>query len=100
MEFAELPANTPDPAASASSVAKVSIVINNFNYGRFLRRAIDSALAQEDENFEVIVVDDGSTDNSLSNSPRKRSDTKLRVVEKPEWWASFGDQCRLFNVEW
>ncbi len=92
MEFAELPANTPDPAASASSVAKVSIVINNFNYGRFLRRAIDSALAQEDENFEVIVVDDGSTDNSLSIA-RERSDTKLRVVEKPN-----GGQASAINV--
>jgi glycosyltransferase involved in cell wall biosynthesis len=42
----------------------VSIVINNFNYGRFLVRAIESALAQTYENVEVIVVDDGSTDES------------------------------------
>ena len=43
---------------------KVSILINNFNYGRFLGDAIDSALAQTYRNIEVIVVDDGSTDNS------------------------------------
>lgn len=42
----------------------VSILINNYNYGCFLAEAIDSALAQTYENFEVIVVDDGSTDNS------------------------------------
>ncbi|WP_254565734.1 glycosyltransferase [Oscillatoria sp. HE19RPO] len=42
----------------------VSIVINNYNYGRFLREAIDSAFAQTYPNTEVIVVDDGSTDNS------------------------------------
>jgi glycosyltransferase involved in cell wall biosynthesis len=40
----------------------VSIVINNYNYGRFLREAIGSALAQTYEPIEVIVVDDGSTD--------------------------------------
>lgn len=42
----------------------VSIVINNYNYGHFLREAVDSALQQTYEPIEVIVVDDGSTDNS------------------------------------
>jgi glycosyltransferase involved in cell wall biosynthesis len=42
----------------------VSIVINNYNYERFLSEAIDSALNQTYSNIEVIVVDDGSTDNS------------------------------------
>ena len=41
-----------------------SIVMNNYNYSRFLRPAIDSALAQTYSPFEVIVVDDGSTDDS------------------------------------
>jgi glycosyltransferase involved in cell wall biosynthesis len=43
---------------------KASIVINNHNYARFLRQAVESALAQTHRNTEVIVVDDGSTDNS------------------------------------
>jgi len=42
----------------------VSILINNYNYGRFLQGAIDSALNQTYFPTEVIVVDDGSTDNS------------------------------------
>jgi hypothetical protein len=42
----------------------VSIIINNYNYGSFLRAAIESALAQTYKPTEVIVVDDGSTDNS------------------------------------
>jgi glycosyltransferase involved in cell wall biosynthesis len=42
----------------------VSVIINNCNYGRFLPRAIDSALGQTYSPIEVIVVDDGSTDNS------------------------------------
>lgn len=42
----------------------VSVIINNYNYGRFLRNAIDSALNQTYPHTEVIVVDDGSTDNS------------------------------------
>jgi glycosyltransferase involved in cell wall biosynthesis len=43
---------------------KVSIIIDNYNYGRFLSKAIDSALNQTYSPTEVIVVDDGSTDNS------------------------------------
>jgi glycosyltransferase involved in cell wall biosynthesis len=42
----------------------VSIVIDNYNYGHFLAEAIDSALGQSWGAVEVIVVDDGSTDNS------------------------------------
>jgi len=41
-----------------------SIVIANYNYGRFIRQAIESALTQDWRHVEVIVVDDGSTDDS------------------------------------
>ena len=42
----------------------VDILINNYNYGRFIRDSIDSAINQNYPDIEVIVVDDGSTDNS------------------------------------
>ncbi|MEO8661707.1 MAG: glycosyltransferase [Bryobacteraceae bacterium] len=40
----------------------VSIIVTNHNYAPFLRDAVDSALAQDYQPTEVIVVDDGSTD--------------------------------------
>ncbi|MGO8917306.1 MAG: glycosyltransferase family 2 protein [Stellaceae bacterium] len=44
----------------------LSIIILNYNYARFLREAIDSAIAVEADTKEIIVVDDGSTDESAA----------------------------------
>lgn len=44
----------------------VTIVIPNFNGGEFLEECLTSALGQDYTNFEIIVIDDGSTDNSLT----------------------------------
>jgi glycosyltransferase involved in cell wall biosynthesis len=42
----------------------LSVVITNWNYGRFVGQAIDSALALDWPDVQVVVVDDGSTDDS------------------------------------
>jgi len=42
----------------------ISVTLPNFNHGRFLREAIESVLTQTYEHFEILCVDDGSTDDS------------------------------------
>src|SRR5262249_20780715 len=49
---------------SADQHLKISIVITVYNYERYVGQAIDSALAQSHPADEIVVVDDGSTDNS------------------------------------
>ncbi len=43
---------------------KVSIVLPTYNGSRYLRQSIDSCLKQTHKNIELIIVDDGSTDNT------------------------------------
>jgi glycosyltransferase involved in cell wall biosynthesis len=56
----------------------VSIVVLCHDYGRFLPEAIESALAQDHPQVEVIVIDDGSTDDSLEVA--RRYEDRVRVL--------------------
>jgi hypothetical protein len=65
-------------ANDAMGTPYVSIVMSVFNGERFLREAIDSLLAQTFEDFELLVVDDGSTDRT-SSILRAYGDPRLRT---------------------
>lgn len=82
---------------------KVSVLINNYNYHQYVSDAINSALNQSVQPDEVIVVDDGSTDQSaqvLRERFQNHERVKLILKEKNEghlscfnvgFQASFGD---------
>jgi len=55
---------TAQPGGLSQANPLLSIIINNYNYAAFLEQAIDSCLGQSYRPFEVIVVDDGSADDS------------------------------------
>ncbi len=71
----------------------VSIVIDNYNYAAYLPEAIDSALAQTWQPLEVIVVDDGSTDNSVEVI-RSYGERVVPVLQ------ANGGQGAAFNAGW
>jgi len=62
---------------------KVSVVITNYNYGRFLERRLRSVLEQTYQDFEVIYLDDCSTDNSEEVLAQFLNDLRIRVVRNP-----------------
>jgi glycosyltransferase involved in cell wall biosynthesis len=72
----------------------VSVLISNYNYGRFLEQAIRSALEQTYSNLQVIVCDDGSTDESLQIADALATeDDRVKVLRKEN-----GGQASAFNA--
>jgi glycosyltransferase involved in cell wall biosynthesis len=69
----------------------VSILINNHNYGRYLRACIASALEQSYRSVEVVVVDDGSTDDSVAIIRSYGTDVVVVCQEN-------GGQASAFNA--
>ena len=70
----------------------VSILINNFNYGRFVAQSIESALAQDYPRIEVVVVDDASTDDSQSVIRQYADRVRTVLLERN------GGQAAAFNA--
>ena len=73
---------------------RVSVLISNYNYGDYIGEAIQSTLEQTYQNFELIVCDDGSTDNSLETIDYYAThDNRIRVIPKAN-----GGQASGFNA--
>ncbi len=68
--------------AQQRSVAKVSVIIVTYNYGHFLAEAIQSVLDQTFQDWELIVVDDGSTDNTRE-VVAAFADPRIRYMHQP-----------------
>src|SRR5437867_457309 len=62
---------------------RVSVVIPCYNLGRFLDEAVDSVLAQTFQDFEIVVVDDGSTDQETQRLLADYRKPGTRVVRSP-----------------
>ncbi len=66
----------------AAAVPRVSVVVTCYNYGRFLRQAVASALAQTSGELEVIIVDDGSTDDTPNIASTLAGEPRVRYVRQ------------------
>lgn len=85
----------PDFADAANPIFRstplFSVIICNYNYGCYLKEAIDSVLAQTWKNIEIIVVDDGSTDES--RAILRQYEGKIKTILQKN-----GGQASAFNA--
>lgn len=84
-------ANSLSARCPAGTGMLISIVITNHNYAEFLGDAIESAIDQDYPHTEVIVVDDGSDDES--RSVIRRFGNRIRPLFKDQ-----GGQCSCLNA--
>jgi glycosyltransferase involved in cell wall biosynthesis len=77
----------------------LSVTVNNYNYARFLGGTIESILSQTYDDFELIVIDNKSTDDSLDVIHRYAdADPRIRVVAHARnegMFASYQESCAL-----
>ncbi|CAA9549017.1 MAG: Beta-1,3-glucosyltransferase, partial [uncultured Thermomicrobiales bacterium] len=73
----------PHPASPAASAPRVSVVIPTFRQEPFVRRALDSLLAQRFREWEAIVVDDGSPDSTAAVVQPYLEDQRVSLVRLP-----------------
>jgi glycosyltransferase involved in cell wall biosynthesis len=74
----------PHPPKAPGAAPRVTLGIATFNRATYLAAAITSALEQDYDDFEVLVVDDGSSNPEIAEVLDGFDDPRLRVVRHPE----------------
>ncbi|NRB52432.1 MAG: glycosyltransferase [Saprospiraceae bacterium] len=58
----------------------ITVYITNYNYGKYIRKAVESVLHQTMQDFELLIIDDGSTDNSRSIIESYSTYDKVKII--------------------
>ena len=78
---------------------KISIIVPVYNVERYLRQCIDSILAQTYKDFELLLIDDGSPDNSGNICDEyAQKDPRIRVFHKPNGGVSSARNMGIDNA--
>jgi glycosyltransferase involved in cell wall biosynthesis len=94
--YVEMTKRGLSPLGTVPDVPKVSVVIPTYNRADNVERAVKSVLAQAETSLEVIVVDDGSTDDTperFANPPER-----VRYIRKPNGGASSARNAGLIQA--
>ncbi len=79
---------------------KVSIIIPVYNWSNYLSEAIESALAQTYNNIEIIVINDGSNDNWVTEKIALSFGNKINYIYKENWWVATALNLWIEKASW
>jgi len=69
---------------NSTAPQKLSILMANYNRAEYIRQAIESVIKQTSPHWELVIVDDGSTDNSVKIIKHYLKDNRIKLVEHGE----------------
>ncbi|MCA4780914.1 glycosyltransferase family 2 protein [Empedobacter stercoris] len=79
---------------------KVSIIIPNYNRANLIGETLDSIVRQTYENWECIIVDDGSTDNSIEVIKTfEEKDQRFKLYVRPKDYPKGANACRNIGMK-
>lgn len=74
----------------------ISIIVPIYNEEKYIKRCIESIICQTYKNIEIILVDDGSKDNSLEICKKMaQADNRIKVIQKENGGASSARNCGI-----
>lgn len=77
----------------------VSVVIATYNMGQYIQQAIDSILQQTWQNLEIIVVDDGSTDDTAGTMLGYENNAKVTYIKNENQGQPKAKNCGIKNTK-
>lgn len=80
--------------SSNTALPRISVVMPTLNAARYLREAVDSILAQTFTDFEFLIVDDNSTDETL-DILNSYNDSRIRLIQGPQKGIAAAINCGI-----
>lgn len=80
-------------------IGLISIIIPVYNSEQYLAECLDSIIAQTYTNIEIVLVNDGSTDNSLAVLEKyQKTDNRIKIINQPNAGVTIGRKNGVFSA--
>ena len=76
----------------------ISVIINTYNGEKFISKCLESVINQTYNNLEILIINDGSTDNTLKIC-EEYNDSRIRIITTENMGLSFSRNVGIENAK-